>query len=161
MPGGDNPAEINYVNNILNVIYQDFYINEIKRLLFSLEKCIIKICKMIKMNSKMNKVLGNWILNLSIKTPDLSEEKLYNNILIRNEILKLLLDTNLYNLSDYSSMSYFLRTFNENFIINQTGLLNMDFFKKVSDFSIVFLTNPILFNPSHFSLSVYHFTFSV
>ena len=135
---------INYVNNILNLIYQDFYINEIKRLLFSLEKCIIKICKMIKMNSKMNKVLGNWVFNLSIKTPDLSEDKLYNNILIRNEIFKLLLDTKLYNLSDYSSLAYFLRTFNENFAINPTGLLNMDFFKKVSDFSIVFdqIINP-------------------
>ena len=135
---------LDYLNKILNLLFQDFYINEIKRILFSLEKCIIKICKKIKMSQKMNKILADLVLNLSSKMTDMSEEKLNSNINIRNEILKLLLDTDLYNLKDYSSLTYFLKSFNDNFIINSSGLLNMDYFKKVVDFSIVFeqITNP-------------------
>ena len=92
----------------------------------------------------MNKALAGFMLNLSSQMPDLAEEKLINNINIRNEILKLLIDTNLFNLSDYSSLTFFLKSFNENFIINSTGILNMEFFKKVVDFSIVFeqIINP-------------------
>ena len=92
----------------------------------------------------MNNVLGFWLLNLSSKLPNLTNEKLQNNIIIRNEILKLLLDTNLFNLNNYSSLSYFLKVFNDNFSSNCTGLLNMEMFKKVVNFAIVFeqITNP-------------------
>ena len=135
---------INYSNNIVNLICYDYYKKEIKRLLFAIEKCIIKICKKIKMDQKMNNVLGFWLLNLSSKLPNLTNEKLQNNIIIRNEILKLLLDTNLFNLNNYSSLSYFLKVFNDNFSSNCTGLLNMEMFKKVVNFAIVFeqITNP-------------------
>ena len=135
---------INYSNNIVNLICYDYYKKEIKRLLFAIEKCIIKICKKIKMTQKMNNVLGFWLLNLSYKLPNLTNEKLDNNIIIRNEILKLLLDTKLFNLNNYSSLSYFLKVFNDNFSSNSTGLLNMEIFKKVVNFAIVFeqITNP-------------------
>jgi len=135
---------INYSNNIVNLICYDYYKKEIKRLLFAIEKCIIKICKKIKMDQKMNNVLGFWLLNLSSKLPNLTNEKLDNNIIIRNEILKLLLDTKLFNLNNYSSLSYFLKVFNDNFSSNSTGLLNMEIFKKVVNFAIVFeqITNP-------------------
>ena len=135
---------LNYSDNIMNLLCQDFFIKEMKRLLFSLEKCIIRICKYFKMTTKMNKALAGFMLNLSTQLPDLAEEKLINNINIRNEILKLLIDTNLFNLNDYSSLTFFLKSFNENFIINSTGILNMEFFKKVVDFSIVFeqIINP-------------------
>ena len=135
---------INFANDINCLLCPDFYKNEMKRLLFAFEKCIINICKKIKMCQKINKALGDLVINLSSKLPGLSQEKLYNNNNIRNEILKLLVDTNLYNLKDYSSLSYFLRTFNDSFIINSMGLLNMDFYKKIVNFSIVFeqITNP-------------------
>ena len=135
---------LNYSNKILNLLCQDFYINEIRRLLFSLEKCIIRICKYFKMTQKMNKALSDFVKNLSSKIPDLAEEKLINNINIRNEILKLLIDINLFNLNDYSSLTFFLKSFNDSFDINSTGLLNMEFFKKVVSFSKVFeqIINP-------------------
>ena len=135
---------INYSNNIVNLICYDYYKKEIKRLLFAIEKCIIKICKKIKMDQKMNNVLGFWLLNLSSRLPNLTKEKLDNNIIIRNEILNLLLDTELFNLNNYSSLSYFLKVFNDNFSSNYTGLLNMKVFKKVVNFAKVFeqITNP-------------------
>ena len=135
---------INYSNNIVNLICYDYYQKEIKRLLFAIEKCIIKICKKIKMDQKMNYSLGLWLLNLSSRRANKTNENLDNNIIIRNEIIKLLLDTNLFNLNNYSSLSYFLKIFNDNFQSNSEGLLNMEMFKKVVNFAVVFeqITNP-------------------
>ena len=135
---------INYTNNIVEIIFCDYYKKEMKKLLFSLEKCIVKICKKLKMTQKMNNILGYWLLNLSSINPNLSNEKVNSNINLRNEIFKLLLDTNLYDLNDYSSLYYFLKAFNDSFLNNSTDLLNMDIFAKVVNFSIVFkqITDP-------------------
>ena len=135
---------IDFSKNIVNLLCPDYYNDEMKRLLFAFEKCIINICKKIKMCHKMNKALADLILFLSSKLPGLSQEKVNNNINIRNELLKLLVDTDLYDLSDYSSLSYFLRSFNDIFTINSIGILNMDFFTKIINFSVVFeqITNP-------------------
>ena len=135
---------IDFAKDIVSLLCPDYYYIEMKRLLFAFEKCIINICKIIKMCHKMNKALADLILFLSSKLPGLSKEKVNNNIQIRNELLKLLVDTNLYDLNDYSSLSYFLRSFNDIFIINSIGILNMDFFTKIINFAVVFeqITNP-------------------
>ena len=86
----------------------------------------------------MNSALGKFLINLSFDIPKIKKDKINSNINFRNELLKLLLNTNLYDLNNYSSLTSFLKTFNESFIKNSTGLLNMDFFIKVVNFSIVF-----------------------
>jgi hypothetical protein len=132
---------IYFLYNIFETINIEFYIEEVRYILFSLEKCIVKICKKIKMTKEMSINLKYLILYLTSKSTEKHNKKNEYFIYLRNEICKFLLDIELYQLTDFSPIENFLFTINDSLIKNSFGLCSIEIFKKILNFSTIFKRN--------------------
>ena len=123
---------------ILESININYFLEEIRYILFSLEKCVIKICKKIKMTKEMSESLKYLLLYLTSQSKEKHNKKIEYFIFIRNEICKFLLDIELYDLSNFYPMECFLFSINSSLIKNSYGLTSIEIFKKLMNFSVIF-----------------------
>ena len=128
---------INLLVKIFQTINIEYYINEIRCILFSLEKCVVKICKKNKMTKEMSENLKYLIFFLTSQGSEKQNKRLDNFIFIRNEICKFLLDIELYDLSKFYSIENFLSAINTSLKCNSYGLTSFEIFKKLMNFTII------------------------
>ena len=129
---------INYLIIIFDSINLEYYIIKIRNILFSLEKCVVKICQKIKMSKEMSEILKLLILFLNSKTIGKQNKKSEYFIYMRNEICKFILNTELYDLSNFYPLECLLSTINNSLTKNKHGLTTMEIFKKIMNFTIIF-----------------------
>jgi hypothetical protein len=104
-------------------------------ILFSIKKCIIELGNKNKLPQEIIsdlKFLINFLTNQDTGKQD------NNYILMRNEILKFLLNIELYDTTNFSSMEYFLDSLNSSLQINSYGITSMDIFRKIMRFSSIY-----------------------
>ena len=125
---------IPYIQDLIYIVNVDFYEDELRHILFALEKCVNKICKKFKMCSEIGHQLNSWIRSLTTQ----DSPQLMSYIRIRNEITKFLLDTELYDMNEYSCIEFFFSALN--FCINKMpdGLINMEILQKILTFTDIF-----------------------
>ena len=125
---------IPYIKNLIFLLKVDYYENEIRHILFALEKCVNKLCIKFKMSNEIGHELNNWIRSLT------TQNTIYinNYIKIRNVISKFLLDTKLYNLKDYPSIEIFFITLKNCINLRPEGLMNMEIFHKILQFTVIY-----------------------
>ena len=125
---------IPYIQDLIYIVNVDFYEDEIRHILFALEKCVNKICQKFKMCSEVGHQLNNWIRSLTTQ----DSQQIISYIKIRNEISKFLLDKELYDVNEYSCMEFFLSALN--FCLNKRpeGLVNMEILQKILSFTHIF-----------------------
>ena len=127
---------IPYIKDLLFLLKVDYYEDDIRHILFALEKCVNKLCVKFKMNNEIGHELNNWIRSLTTqKSPYIK-----SYIKIRNEISKFLLDPKLYNLKDYSSIEIFFINLNYCMNLRPEGLMNMEIFYKILLFTGIYKT---------------------
>ena len=124
---------IPYIQELIYLLNVNYFENEIRHLLFALEKCVHKICKKFKMCSEINHQLNNWIKSLTNQVPNND-----SYIKIRNEISKFLLDPKLYDINEFSCKEFFLAALNECINKNPKGLINMEILQKILSFTDIF-----------------------
>ena len=127
---------IPYIKNLIFLLKIDYYEEDIRHLLFALEKCVNKLCIKFKMSNEIGHELNNWIKSLTTQ----NSPYIKSYIKIRNEISKFLLDTKLYNLKDYSSIEIFLITLNHCMNLRPEGLMTMEIFNKLMLFTGIYKT---------------------
>ena len=126
---------INLIIKILDQININNFLNEIRCILFSLKKCVFEICQKIKIDQEIIanlKLLTNYLTSID------SVKRENNYIFIRNEILKFLLNFDIYDLTNYSSMQYFFDSLNASINVNCFGLTSMDIFRKIIQFTSLY-----------------------
>ena len=150
----DKITIMNLFRNIINIIIKIFdeintnnFLKEIRWILFSLKKCVIEICQKIKLHQE---IIENLKLLINYLTSQENETKETNYILIRNEILKFLLNFDIYDLTDYSSMQYFFDSLNTSIKINSYGLTSMDIFRKIIQFTSLYNQNKEILHNKNF-----------
>ena len=138
----DKIIVMNLFRNLINIMIKVFdevnlnnFFNEIRCILFSLKKCVVEICQTKKIHQE---IIENLKLLINYLTSLESEKKENNYIFIRNEILKFLLNFDMYDLSNYSSMQYFFDSLNTSININCYGLTSMDIFRKIILFTSLY-----------------------
>ena len=129
---------INYLIKIFDSINLEYYIKKIRNILFSLEKFVVKICQKMKMTKEMSEILKLLILFLNSKTIGKQNRKSENFIYMRNEICKFVLNTELYDLTNFFPMECIFDSINNSLIKNKHGLTTLEIFKKVMNFTIIF-----------------------
>ena len=125
---------IPYIQELIYLLNVKYYEDEIRHILFALEKCINKMCKKFKMCSEIGHQLNNWIISLTSQQSNHSE----SFIKIRNEISKFLLNTELYDMNEYSCIEFFFSALNSCLNSKPDGLINMEFFQKIISFTYIF-----------------------
>ena len=126
---------INIIIKIFDEININYFFDEIRSILFSLKKCVIEISLKIKLHQE---IIENLKLLINYLTSQENEKKENDYIFIRNEILKFLLNFDIYDLSQYSSMQYFFDSLNTSIKINSYGLISMDIFRKIIQFTSLY-----------------------
>ena len=129
---------INFLIKIFDSINLEYYIKKIRNILFSLEKFVVKICQKMKMTKEMSEILKLLILFLNSKTIGKQNRKSENFIYMRNEICKFVLNTELYDLTNFFPMECIFDSINNSLIKNKHGLTTLEIFKKVMNFTIIF-----------------------
>ena len=127
---------IPYIQDLIYLLNVDYYQNDIRHIIFALEKCVNKLCVKFKMSNEIGHELNNWIRSLTTK----KSPYIKSYIKIRNEISKFLLDPKLYNLKDYSSIEIFLINLNYCMYLRPEGLMNMEIFFKILLFTGIYKT---------------------
>ena len=125
---------IPYIQDLIYIVNVYFYEEEIRHILFALEKCVNKICKKFKMCSEIGHQLNSWIRSLTIQ----DSPQLLSYIRIRNEITKFLLDTELYDMNEYSCIEFFFSALNFCLTKVPDGLINMEILQKILSFTDIF-----------------------
>ena len=125
---------IPYIQDLIYIVNVDFYKDEIRHLLFALEKCVNKICIRFKMCSEIGHQLNSWIKNLTAQ----ESPYLGSYIKIRNEISKFLLDPDLYDKWEYSCLEFFFSALNYSLTKRSEGLVNMEILQKILSFTDIF-----------------------
>ena len=122
---------IPYIQDLIYQLNVNYYEDEIRHLLFALEKCVNKICRKFKMCSEIGHQLNNWIRSLTVE----DSQYLNSYIKIRNEISKFLLDTELYDMNEYSCIEFFFSALN--YCINKRpeGLINIETLQNILAFT--------------------------
>ena len=125
---------IPYIQDLIYLVNVNYYENEIRHLLFALEKCVNKICGKFKMCNEIGYHLNNWIRSFT------TQETQYLNsyIKIRNEIIKFLLDKQLYDTNEFSCMDFFFSALNNCINKRPEGILNMETLRKILSFMSIF-----------------------
>ena len=125
---------IEYIKDLIFLLKIYYYEEDIRHILFTLEKCINKLCIKFKMNNEIGHELNNWIKSLTTQI----SPYIKSYIKIRNEISKFLLDTKLFNLKDYPSMEFFFLNLNNCMNLRPEGLMNMEIFFKLLLFTSIY-----------------------
>jgi hypothetical protein len=138
---------INLIIKIIDSININFFLDEMRCILFALKKCIFEISNKIKLHEEMSENLKMLINFLTYQD---NEKKENNYIFMRNEILKFLLNFEIYDLSNYSSMQYFFESLNTSLNINSYGLTSIDIFKKIMQFTLLYNQDKSIIHTEHF-----------
>ena len=125
---------IPYIQDLIYLLNVNNYEDEIRHLLFAIEKCVNKLCKKFKMCNEIGHQLNNWIKSLTIQ----DQPQLESYIKIRNEISKFLLDTELYDMNEYSCIEFFLGALNFCLLKRPEGLVTMEILQKILSFTEIF-----------------------
>ena len=125
---------IPYIQELIYLLNVEYFEDEIRHLLFALEKCVNKMCKKFKMCSEIGHQLNSWIKSLTTQ----NSPQLENFIKIRNEISKFLLDIELYDVNEFTCIEFFLGALNFCIIKNPEGLINMEILQKILSFTDIF-----------------------
>ena len=125
---------IEYIKDLVFLLKVYYYEDDIRHILFTMEKCVNKLCLKFKMNNEIGHELNNWIKSLTIQI----SPYIKSYIKIRNEISKFLLDTKLFNLKDYPSMEIFFLNLNNCMNLRPEGLMNMEIFFKLLLFTSIY-----------------------
>ena len=129
-----------FMTGILSYINIEFYLDEIRLFLFCIKKFIIKFSKFEGVGNEIHIILNNNLQNLkALNENNFTENKKHYINVIRNEICKILLNVELYDLNNFSLINKFMTNL-YNFIENsdtQTGLINLKLFKKIIDFAMI------------------------
>ena len=125
---------IPYIQDLIYLVNVNYYEDEIRHLLFALEKCVNKICRKFKMCNEIGHQLNNWIRSLTAQ----DSNYLNSYIKIRNEISKFLLDTELYDMNEYICIEFFFSALI--YCINKRpeGLINMETLQNILAFTDIF-----------------------
>ena len=129
---------INYLIKVIDSIDMEYYTKKIRNILFSLEKCVVKICQKTKMTKEMSEIMKLLILFLNSKTIGKQNKKSEYFIYMRNEICKFILNTELYDLANFYPMQCILDSINNSIIKNKHQLTTMEIFRKIMSFTIIF-----------------------
>ena len=138
---------INLIIKIIDSININFFLDEMRCILFALKKCIFEICNKIKLHEEMSENLKMLINFLTYQD---NEKKENNYIFMRNEILKFLLNFEIYDLNNYSSMQYFFESLNTSLNINSYGLTSIDIFKRIMQFTLLYNQDKSIIHTEHF-----------
>ena len=125
---------IPYIQDLIYLLNVNQYEDEIRHLLFAIEKCVNKLCLKFKMCNEIGHQLNRWIKSLTIQEPT----QLVSYIKIRNEISKFLLDPSLYDMNEYSCIEFFFGALNFCLIKRPEGLVNMEILHKILSFTEIF-----------------------
>ena len=125
---------IPYIKDLIFLCKVDYYQEDIRHILFALEKCVNKLCIKFRMNNEIGHELNNWIKSLTTQ----NSPYIKSYIKIRNEISKFLLDYKLYNLKDYPSIEIFFINLNQCMNLRPEGLMNMEILFKFLSFTGIY-----------------------
>ena len=130
-----------FMTGVLSYIDIESYLYEIRLFLFSIKKFINKFSKLNNLGEQIHIMLNNTLQNMDkINEKNYTENKKHYINVIRNEICKILLNSELYDLNKFSLINYFMVNLYD-FIEhndNHTGLINKKLFKKIIDFAIIY-----------------------
>ena len=130
-----------FMNGMLSYIDIESYSNNICKFLFCLKKFFFKFSKVDMIGEEIHSKINNTLQNFeNLIENNYTENKKYCINAIKNEICKILLNAELYDLNNFSLINKFMRNL-DNFISNlknSSGLLNMNLFKKIIDFAIIY-----------------------
>ena len=127
---------IPYIQDLIFLLKVDYYKDDIRYIIFAIEKCVNKLCVKFKMSNEIGHELNNWIRSLTTK----KSPYIKSYIKIRNEISKFLLDPKLYNLKDYASIEIFFINLNYCMNLRPEGLMNMEIYFKIMLFTGIYKT---------------------
>ena len=127
---------IPYIQDLIFLLKVDYYEDDIRHILFTLEKCVNKLCVKFKMSNEVAHELNNWIKSLTLEI----SPYIKSYIKIRNEMCKFLLEPKLYNMKDYSSLEIFFVNLNNCMNLRPEGLMNMEIFYKILLFTGIYKT---------------------
>ena len=129
------------MTGLLSYINIESYLTEINKFLFCTKKFFIKFCKMNVIGDEIHFELNDAIQNFDILNElNFTDNKKYLISGIKNEFFKILLNSELYDLNNFSLINKFMKNL-LNFIENQNNsseLLNINLFKKIIDFAIIY-----------------------
>ena len=130
-----------FITGLLSYINIESYYSEIRKLLFCIKKFFNKFNKYKAIGDEIYLILNNIFQNLDeLNKNNYTENKKYCINVIKNEICKILLNAELYDLNNFSLINKFMNNL-YNFIQNQnntTGLLNIKLFNKITNFAIIY-----------------------
>ena len=130
-----------FITGLLSYIDIESYYNDIGKFLFCIKKFIVKFSKMNILGEQIHLILNNTLQNLdSLNKNNFTDNKKYYINAIKNEICKILLDAELYDLNNFDLINKFMKNlsiFIEN-LNNSSDLLNIKLFKKIIDFANIY-----------------------
>ena len=130
-----------FITRLLSYINIESFYYDIRKFLFCIKKFCIKFSKVNSIGKEIHLILNNTLQNFdSLNENNYSENKKYYINAIKNEICKILLNSELYDLNNFSLINKFMQNL-LNFIENQnnsSGLLNITLFRKIIDFAIIY-----------------------
>ncbi len=132
---------IYFLVKIFESINIEFYVNETRNILFSIQKSVITICQKYKMDKEIIESLKYLILFLTLQNPEKHNKKNIYFIYIRNEICKFLLNSHLYDLNNLYVTECILFALNTSLIKNSYGLTSIDIFKNLMNFTVIYKQN--------------------
>ena len=130
-----------FITGLLSYIEIESFYYEIRKFLFCIKKFCIKFSKIKSIGNEIHLILNNTFQHFdSLNENKYTENKKYYLNAIKNEICKILLNAELYDLYNFALINKFMQNL-FNFIENQnnsSGLLNIKLFKKIIDFAIIY-----------------------
>ena len=130
-----------FITGLLSYIDIENYYNGIRNFLFCIKKFIIKFSKMDTLGDQIHLILNNALQHFDeLNQNNFTENKKYFINAIKNEICKILLNAELYDLNNFELINKFMKNLYK-FIENQnnsSGLLNIKLFKKIIDFANIY-----------------------
>ena len=130
-----------FMTGLLSYIEIESFYYDIRKFLFCLKKFCIKFSKIKSIGNEIHLILNNNLEHFDkLNEIKFTENKKYYINAIKNEICKILLNAELYDLYNFSLINKFMKNL-FNFIENQnnsSGLLNIKLFKKIIDFAIIY-----------------------
>ena len=129
-----------FIIGLLTYIDIESFYNDIRKFLFCIKKFCIKFSKINSIGNEIHLLLNNTLQKIdSLNNNNYTENKRYYINTIKNEICKILLNYELYDLNNFSLINKFMQNlfyFIEN--QNHSNLLNLTLFKKLIDFAIIY-----------------------
>ena len=130
-----------FITGLLSYINIESYYNEIRKLIFCIKKFFLKFNNYKAIKEGIHLILNNNFQNFDeLIKKNFTENKKHCINAIKNEICKILLNDELYDLNNFALINKFMINMS-NFVENQnntTGLLNMKLFNIITNFANIY-----------------------